>query len=635
MPAIELSRGGWTAALGGSLLMHLALAAAAVPFLGAAKERRAVTEITFSEPEIESLPAEPAPAPIPAMPPAGAEMLTPAPSSASLAQEGAVAGLPESRSSETAASPGGAERAVPGAAERVASAQPAAVAPTLATDASAAPVGSEALRSLFPPLLPAESAGSSLGASQGEPLSPVVSVAMQPSPLTAPMLPAVASVPQGSLSPASAPALTVEDIIAADAAAQSAARPAETPATLAGGGPSGALPAVAAAERIEAPAGDETIGLPVVAAGRVRFADSPWHVAPATSGAPLRGDTGAASALPAVAAAESAKASATDETIGAPAVVVGRVRPAVSPGRVVPAMAGAPLRGGVSSDGPPTLAQILAGSRYAVVPELPQRFAQAGNARLAPAPPRPLAPAGGGIRAAGGVTVLSSLGEDSAGGFGRGSAAWREAVGFVRGFGGDGCFAALPVEKGERVGLEAFGADRGEIERFAQASADGLARPTDVLRGNLAGIQCSALRLARSSKLYPDFALSITLQLPAGEFDAVTGEILGAGTRAVQLLLIDETGQVQTVARYATGPDGPLAFDFPFSREELADARGLFLAIASDKPLSNLDFDIKGMTAPTFFRLLDEESKAADAALDIAMVAFDLDGPPDAVSAQQ
>jgi hypothetical protein len=61
-------------------------------------------------------------------------------------------------------------------------------------------------------------------------------------------------------------------------------------------------------------------------------------------------------------------------------------------------------------------------------------------------------------------------------------------------------------------------------------------------------------------------------------------------------------------------------------------AAGLFLAVASDKPLTNLDFEIKEMTSPTFFRLLEQESKATNASPDIALVAFDLKPPAAAVS---
>jgi hypothetical protein len=555
----ELSLGAWTATVAASLALHAALAAGLAPLLNTTRIEKAATEITFAEPELANLPAAPPPAQSPRAPPAEVEELAPAGGSQSLGGK---------TNGERAAALTAGEASFPAGA-----AQPA---PTVATAAAA-------LR------------------------GPVADLAEVP--------------PADALAPSAAPAKNAPRPALTASASAELLDAAEAEALAESATPGGNLPAIqsalpeapAAAEALEPMRTDGAASMPGVAAAPPgpgasalsELADAPLAGAPAVP----RLGTEPTSALP-IAGGVSPLAPAQIPLVG---------RGSASRGRPVAILSPLPLAtvsGAVaspSSRAAPLESERIVSSR----PAIGDAPAPSGGVAVASAPL-------GAERLSGAASGdLRLVPAEPDGGNGRGSAAWQEAVAFVQSFGGSGCFAALPAERSDGVGFQAFSSDRAEIKRFADASARQLPEAAAVLRGNLARVQCSAIELARSSKLYPNFNLSIVLDPPSGDFEGVSGEIRGAGDREVQLLLIDVTGAVQTVENYAAGEDGPLPFEFPFTREELAAARGLFLAVASDKPLANLRFQTE-MSASEFFTRLREEAAAEDIALDIAIRAFDV-----------
>lgn len=651
--AVELSRGGWAAALAGAVLLHAGLAAGLAPLVKAGPIGKVVTQITFSEPPA----ADTAPIALPKETSRAlrgrADPLAPAETAARLP---GAAGTPASRAHPFAA------QALPASAPAGAGAPPVpavAVGPRSGAEALAATSNAQAVqrqaattagaigaaeRAGFVPSDTAREASDGAvsapfspspgqaGVQAAQPLAPwrpagaaprpaagrqaAVSTSARFAPL--PSRPAQAGRTETDAADA-AIREAVMPALAADAAAPfAAARDPSTPLNVL----SDAAP-VRTAERATRQEVVHAAGSAAAAPGppaQVAIETSP-DSAPAAA-APIRVAGSAAQTQAALLTERAVVTSAPQLRIAAASPADGRLPAALPVARPVPGAAA-----GVAASAP---AAAPGGSVGRLAPLAGGAFRAVGLGASAAVPLPGLSPGSASERVAGQsraddvALAVPDVPQGDAGGTGRGSAAWRRAVDFVRGFDGGGCFAAMPVEKGAAIGLEAFSADKGAMRRFARNSAEELAAPVDVARGNLAAIQCSALRLAKASRLYPDFTLSIALDGPEDAFDGVTGEIRGAGKRAVHLLVIDEAGAVQTVQRFAAdSPD--FRFDFPFSRNELAQARGLFLAVASDAPLWNLRFDI-AMRSPEFFRLLDQESKANGGALDIAMVAFDLGG---------
>ncbi len=665
------SRAGWTAAFGGSLLLHAGLAAAVLPLLDGARGKPPPTEISFSEPppdviaalpqRSETLPAadaataEPAGSAGQALAPlrneAAAEGLTPA---EPLTPEAA---LPVDQvAGEVFAALSPSEQGTPVATEALpqASAEQR-VAPSLAGEAQAL--------ALSVPAQPVPQSGE-LAASAPAPAAsvanpttahPLAAAALEPQAGAATATPVEAAELAGEAAMAApaTPAIVPQalDAIAPAASVPDSAVPAAMPVAAAAIEPPGAAasvvselaPVLTPSMQASAPAPPSAAAEPVQAAELAPALAASVMPQAAVAAAPIPPSGAAASAVPesAPVLAPSAQAAALPPQPGAAEPVEAAQLPAsqASAAPVLPqAAVAAPLSSqpALSVTLPLRLTQPLA-SEPAIPPAASSQEA-AGNV-LAPlggtsgaiAPSAPLAGAVLEPIAQQPETVASAAG--AAGGAAEsgesteGQAALRKrAVAFARNFkGGGNCFAVVPAaQEGDAVGFDAFSRNSDAMRGFAEAAL-ALGKNTSTSFGDLSAPQCRALLFARNLRNYPDFSVLLRLEqdrIPDHGF--LAGRIGGAGGKAVHLLLIDDEGTVQTLQRFPASADEPTFRVQMNLTAGVVQTKQLLMAITADQDVKMLDNPVDTM-APAFFSRLEAELRVSGMKLDLALGAFNVD----------
>lgn len=680
------SRAGWTAAFGGSLLLHAGLAAAVLPLLDGTRGKPPPTEISFSEPPpdvIAALPQRsetlaPSPRTSETLPAADAATAEPAGSAgqalAPLRNEAAAEGLtpaepltPEAAArvdqvaGEVFAALSPSEQGTPVATEALpqASAEQR-VAPSLAGEAQAL--------ALSVPAQPVPQSGE-LAASAPAPAAsvanpttaqPLAAAALEPQAGAATATPVEAAELPGEAAMAApaTPAIVPQalDAIAPAASVPDSAVPAAMPVAAAAIEPPGSAasvvselaPVLTPSMQASAPASPSTADEPLRAAGLAPALAASVMPQAAVAAAPIPPSGAAASAVPesAPVLAPSAQAAALPPQPGAAEPVEAAQLPAsqASAAPVLPqAAVAAPLASqpALSVTLPLRLTQPLA-SEPAIPPAASSQEA-AGNV-LAPLPLAPLGGTSGAIApsapSAGAVlepiaqqpeTVASAAG--AAGGAAEsgesteGQAALRKrAVAFARNFkGGGNCFAVVPAaQEGDAVGFDAFSRNSDAMRGFAEAAL-ALGKNTSTSFGDLSAPQCRALLFARNLRNYPDFSVLLRLEqdrIPDHGF--LAGRIGGARGKAVHLLLIDDEGTVQTLQRFTASADEPTFRVQMNLTAGVVQTKQLLMAITADDAVKMLDNPVD-TTAPAFFSRLEAELRVSGTKLDLALGAFNVD----------
>lgn len=168
------------------------------------------------------------------------------------------------------------------------------------------------------------------------------------------------------------------------------------------------------------------------------------------------------------------------------------------------------------------------------------------------------------------------------------------------------CLAALPQTiGGEDVLLTVLGAVDRDISDLFRDLAGTVEVPLTERSVLLDARQCPAVDFARASATYP--ALPLVLQLEATEVasdDHLIGEVRGVGGNQTALLLIDDNGVVQDLARFTQQSGDVIRFDVPVFRVGgNRDTSQLLMAVAlPEQPEAITRF--AGQLADDFFPAL-------------------------------
>ncbi|MGH1369545.1 MAG: serine/threonine protein kinase [Maritimibacter sp.] len=188
----------------------------------------------------------------------------------------------------------------------------------------------------------------------------------------------------------------------------------------------------------------------------------------------------------------------------------------------------------------------------------------------------------------------------------------------------DPCLLTLPRRDGEEgVGLALIASTDRAMADFVETV---LTEPEDAnirqTRTLIDQRQCPAMTYVRQNRDYPATRLGVRLdsaEVPSS--GNLTGVLRGTGGRYVMLLLVDNNGVVQDLARFVSYSGNFARFDVPVTRVgALRDTSQVLLAIATDRP-SSVIRDRAGQLAQDVFAGLEGEI-ASSAAL--AVTVFDV-----------
>ena len=151
------------------------------------------------------------------------------------------------------------------------------------------------------------------------------------------------------------------------------------------------------------------------------------------------------------------------------------------------------------------------------------------------------------------------------------------------------CTLVLPRRAGDDgVGLSFIGAEPDALDTLAARIVDGLDIEPPQTREILDARQCAALDAIRLSAAYPASRIGLALEdttLSSGE--ALQARVLGAGGLFLTLILVDDNGVVQDLARFTTLDGNDPVIDAPVARSGPSrDTRQMLIVLGSpDEPI--------------------------------------------------
>ena len=151
------------------------------------------------------------------------------------------------------------------------------------------------------------------------------------------------------------------------------------------------------------------------------------------------------------------------------------------------------------------------------------------------------------------------------------------------------CTLILPRRAGDDgVGLSFIGAAPDALETLAARIVDGLETVPPQTREILDPRQCAALDAIRQSAAYPASRIGLSLDETAlNSGDALRARVLGAGGLFLTLVLVDDNGVVQDLARFTTLDGNDPVIEAPVARSGPArDTRQVLIVLGSvDAPI--------------------------------------------------
>lgn len=146
------------------------------------------------------------------------------------------------------------------------------------------------------------------------------------------------------------------------------------------------------------------------------------------------------------------------------------------------------------------------------------------------------------------------------------------------------CTLVLPRRAGDNgVGLSVIGADPGALDTLAFRIVDGLDTVPAQTREILDPRQCAALDAIRLSAAYPASRIGLALEdttLNSGE--SLQARVLGAGGLFLTLILVDDNGVIQDLARFTTLDGNDPVINAPVARSGPArDTRQVLIVLGS------------------------------------------------------
>ncbi|WP_417257193.1 hypothetical protein [Celeribacter halophilus] len=184
------------------------------------------------------------------------------------------------------------------------------------------------------------------------------------------------------------------------------------------------------------------------------------------------------------------------------------------------------------------------------------------------------------------------------------------------------CTLALPRRNADgQVGLSLIGADRTALNSYSAELLADLDTVTRV-REEIDPRQCAALDAVALSSSYPATRIGFSLAATSVQSgDNIEARIVGAGGLDIAVLLIDDNGVVQDLARFTTIEDGVPVISAPVARAgQSRETRQLLMVLGSGNGAFDLT-DMDGRMAEEVFsslnRSLLEQSAFALASFDV------------------
>jgi hypothetical protein len=191
---------------------------------------------------------------------------------------------------------------------------------------------------------------------------------------------------------------------------------------------------------------------------------------------------------------------------------------------------------------------------------------------------------------------------------------------YVHQYDGGDCFFVTPVTVSETsASLEGFGASAAPFGVLDDAfkATHGLEANIDAVLVNAS--QCPAVTFLSRVRTTPASAPQLkvsAISLRSGQ--SLSGTIEDPANRQVELLLVDDDGQVHNLTRLLRSGSGGQMFRVQLDLSGTGSQPQLLMAIASTQPISALKQAETGNAAVLFPRVLDE---AARAGLSLAVAA--------------
>ncbi|MEM1046341.1 MAG: hypothetical protein AAGL24_09325 [Pseudomonadota bacterium] len=194
----------------------------------------------------------------------------------------------------------------------------------------------------------------------------------------------------------------------------------------------------------------------------------------------------------------------------------------------------------------------------------------------------------------------------------------------LKAFDAGACTLILPQTADASGGsFAAYGTARDRVDRFSDLVGREAGTDVPIAMNRLAREQCGAADFVRALPNYPAFDMRIRLEgdnVPDGGF--VRGAIDNIRSRVINLVLIDDDGDVSVVNNYLSVSGGKVSIEAPIHLTEAAvETAQMFLAIGSDAPLQTLETQEK-RPAAEFFKALTYEVVVRGVALDVAVAGF-------------
>ncbi|WP_066709139.1 hypothetical protein [Celeribacter ethanolicus] len=183
------------------------------------------------------------------------------------------------------------------------------------------------------------------------------------------------------------------------------------------------------------------------------------------------------------------------------------------------------------------------------------------------------------------------------------------------------CTLALPRRGADgQVGLSLIGADRAALDAYGAEILAGMDTVQRV-REEVDPRQCAALDALTLTESYPAARIGFSLASTSMQSgDTVEARISGAGGLDIAVLLVDDNGVVQDLARFTTIEDGVPVISAPVARVgDGRETRQILMVLGGDGPFDLTDMD--GRTAEEVFSSLDRDQLRQSA---FAMASFDV-----------
>jgi eukaryotic-like serine/threonine-protein kinase len=183
---------------------------------------------------------------------------------------------------------------------------------------------------------------------------------------------------------------------------------------------------------------------------------------------------------------------------------------------------------------------------------------------------------------------------------------------FVNQYDGGECFFVTPVKVSETsASLEGFGASATPFEVLDDAFKRTHGFEADIGLRQVTAPQCPAVTfLSRARATAPSAPRLQVAETSLRSGQTLSGSIDDPANRPIELLLVDDEGQVHNLSRLLRSGSSGKAFRVQLDLSGTGSQPQLLVAIASAQPINALRQQELGSAAVLFPRVLDEAARA-------------------------